>query len=127
MSGQMSDKLAPESSCSCSSNSFKIVETYEKNIGMITPAVLEILSSYDELEEDLICEAIKIATLQNKRNCKYVQGILNNWVRKGYKKYSDLQEDKNDKQENTSAKTKVKNNNYEKRQYDDDFINQFYV
>lgn len=122
----MSDKLAPESSCSCSS-SFKIVETYEKNIGMITPAVLEILSSYDELEEDLICEAIKIATLQNKRNCKYVQGILNNWVRKGYKKYSDLQEDKNDKQENTSAKTKVKNNNYEKRQYNDDFINQFYV
>ncbi len=70
-----------------------IIKCYEENIGMITPAVAEILFSYDELDYELILEAIKIATLNNKRNCRYIQGILNSWSRKGYKVLADIQEE----------------------------------
>ena len=39
----------------------------------------------------MIIEAIKIASINNKRNCRYIQGILNSWINKGYKIVTDIQ------------------------------------
>ena len=61
---------------------------------MITPAVAEELFSYlDNMEDELIIKAIKIASIRNKRSMIYVKGILNDWVRKGYKVIADIQEE----------------------------------
>lgn len=71
-----------------------ITKCYEENIGMITPAVAEELFSYlDDMEDELIIKAIKIASIRNKRSMIYVKGILNDWVRKGYKVIADIQEE----------------------------------
>ena len=39
----------------------------------------------------MIIEAIRIASINNKRNCRYIQGILNSWINKGYKIVTDIQ------------------------------------
>ena len=80
----------------------EITEYYENNIGMMSPAVAELLFSYLEDFEDyrIIIEAIKIATLNNKRTGNYINGILKNWKSKGYKVLADLQNEQ--KQEITT-------------------------
>lgn len=80
----------------------EITEYYENNIGMISPAVAELLFSYLEDFEDyrIIIEAIKIATLNNKRTGNYINGILKSWKSKGYKVLADLQNEQ--KQEITT-------------------------
>lgn len=77
----------------------EIIKCYEENIGMITPATAEILFSYDEIDYKMIIEAIKIATLNNKRSCRYIQGILNSWIRKGYKLLADVQNEQEQRKE----------------------------
>lgn len=77
----------------------EIIKCYEENIGMITPATAEILLSYDEIDYKMIIEAIKIATLNNKRSCRYIQGILNSWIRKGYKVIADVQNEQEQRNE----------------------------
>ena len=42
---------------------------------------------------ELVVEAIKIATIQNKRNSAYINGILKGWQRKGYKALTDIQQE----------------------------------
>lgn len=76
---------------SCNKQNAEIIKCYEENIGLITPATAEILFSYNDIDYKMIIEAIKIATLNNKRNCRYIQGILNSWIRKGYKVLADVQ------------------------------------
>ena len=83
---------------SCNNES-EIIKYYEDNIGMITSATAEILFSYDEIDYKMIIEAIKIATLNNKRNCRYIQGILNSWIRKGYKVLADVQNEQEQRNE----------------------------
>ena len=80
----------------------EITEYYENNIGMMSPAVAELLFSYLEDFEDyrIIIEAIKIATLNNKRTGNYINGILKSWKSKGYKVLADLQNEQ--KQEITT-------------------------
>lgn len=92
----------------------EIVKTYEDNIGMITPATMEILTSYsEEMDKDLIIEAIKKASISNKRSCKYIQGILNNWKRKGVKTKLDIEEEES----NFKKKEQKKSfNDYEQRE-----------
>lgn len=69
-----------------------IVECYEQNIGFLNPASAELIFSYlDELSEELIIQAIKIASQRNKRSAKYISGILNDWARKGFKVIADIQ------------------------------------
>lgn len=77
----------------------EIIQCYEENIGLITPATAEILFSYNEIDYKMIIEAIKIATLNNKRNCRYIQGILNSWIRKGYKILADIQNEQEQRNE----------------------------
>ena len=86
----------------------EIVKTYEDNIGMITPATMEILTSYlDEMEKDLIIEAIKKASISNKRSCKYIQGILNNWKRKGIKTKLDIEKEEEEFKGNKTKKNET--------------------
>ena len=76
---------------SCNKQNAEIIKCYEENIGLITPATAEILFSYNDIDYKMIIEAIKIASINNKRNCRYIQGILNSWINKGYKIVTDIQ------------------------------------
>lgn len=75
--------------------SSSIVSEYEKNIGSLSKIVAEELMSYaEEMSEELINEAIHIASRNNKRSWSYVKAILDRWTRNGYTKLADLQNDK---------------------------------
>ena len=78
-----------------------VVKCYEQNIGFLNPASAELIFSYlDDLSEELIIQAIKIASQRNKKSAKYISGILNDWVKKGYKVLADIEnENKKDKKE----------------------------
>ena len=76
----------------------EIIKCYEENIGLITPAAAEILFSYNDIDYKMIIEAIKIASINNKRNCRYIQGILNSWINKGYKVVADIQKEQEGKE-----------------------------
>jgi len=70
----------------------EIIKCYEENIGLVTPAVVELLNDYlKDMNKDLIVRAIKIATINNKRTGRYIQGILNDWSRKGFKTLLDVE------------------------------------
>ena len=74
----------------------KILKTYEENLGLLTPASAEIIYSYlDTFNEDVICEAIKKASIANKRSAKYVIGILNDWNKKNIKTLIDIENEEN--------------------------------
>ena len=76
----------------------KVIKTYEENIGMITPASAEVLLDYlEDMNYELVIEAIKTAALQNKRSTTYIQGILNNWKRKGFKTLLDVEHERKEK------------------------------
>lgn len=83
---------------SCSKENAEIIKCYEENIGLITPATAEILFSYNDIDYKMIIEAIKIASINNKRNCRYIQGILNSWINKGYKVVADIQKEQEEKE-----------------------------
>ena len=74
----------------------EITKCYEENIGLLTPAAAEVLFSYlDNMDKDLIIKAIKIASVNNKRSGRYIQGILNDWNRKGIKTVLDAENEQN--------------------------------
>ena len=81
-----------------SKHNSEIIKCYEENIGLITPATAEILFSYNDIDYKMIIEAIKIASINNKRSCKYIQGILNSWINKGYKVVADIQKEQEEKE-----------------------------
>lgn len=87
----------------------KIIKCYEENIGLLAPASAELLLSYlDDLSAEMIVQAIKIATQRNKRSARYIQGILRDWIRKGYKVLADIeQEQKTEKKEEKSFEQEV--------------------
>lgn len=81
----------------------KIVKCYEENIGLLTPASVELIFSYlDVFNADIICEAIKKASVANVRNTKYICGILKDWKNKGIKTLVDIdtEQQKRDAQKN---------------------------
>lgn len=76
-------------------NDKNIIGEYEKNIGSLSKIVAEELMSYaEEMSEELINEAIYIASRNNKRSWSYVKAILDRWLRNGYKQLADLKNDK---------------------------------
>lgn len=94
----------------------EITKCYEENIGLITPATAETLFDYlKNMSKDLIIQAIKIASLNNKRSAKYIQGILNDWDRKGIKTVLDVENE----EQNFRSKAKKKESNFEQREYGD--------
>ena len=75
----------------------EITKCYEENIGLITPATAELLFDYlKDMDKDLIIQAIKIASIKNKRRMDYIQGILNDWNRKGLKTLLDVEKEQNE-------------------------------
>lgn len=94
----------------------EITKCYEENIGLITPATAELLFDYlKDMNKDLIIQAIKIASIKNKRRMDYIQGILNDWTKKGMKTLLDVENE----QENFKAKGKKKEENFQQREYKD--------
>ena len=81
----------------------KIVKCYEENIGVFTPATAELILSYlDDFPVEIIEKAIKIASQHNKKSAKYVQGILNDWLRKGFKTLLDIENEQHKEKNNLS-------------------------
>lgn len=75
-----------------------IIKIYEEEIGLLTPYQLETLESYlEDLSEEMIIEAIKRASKYNKKSISYIEGILKNWVKNGYKTLGDIKEKKVEK------------------------------
>ena len=73
----------------------KIIEEYEKEIGLLTPYQYEKLITYTvDLSSEMIIEAIYKASSMNKRNLSYIEAILKNWIQCGYKTLGDIKENK---------------------------------
>lgn len=84
----------------------KIIREYENEIGLITPYQLEVLSGYlDDISEEMIIEAIHIASSRNAKNLSYVEAVLKQWINTGVKCKADIKEIKkeNKKKEDTSS------------------------
>lgn len=86
----------------------RITQSYENNIGLLTPAAADLIFSYvkDFKDYRIIIEAIKIAASANIRNAKYINGILRSWLNKGYKVLADVQNEQKQKTEKQEEKPK---------------------
>jgi len=61
-----------------------IFTLYEQNIGLLTPIIADELREAEKLyPENWIVDAIKEATLLNKRNIRYIMKILQRWSSEG--------------------------------------------
>lgn len=59
------------------------VECYEQNIGALPRAAFDSIGGYlEQVEPDLVCEAIKQAAINNKRSWGYAQAILRDCLQK---------------------------------------------
>ena len=70
-----------------------IFEVIEKEFGRtLSPIEYEIIKSWidNDMSEELIREAIKEATFSGVSNLRYIDKILYEWTKKGYKKPSDI-------------------------------------
>ncbi len=76
-----------------SSEPSKIYEKIEKEFGRtLSPIEYEIIKQWldSNISEELILEALKEAVLNGVNNLKYIDRILFEWTKKGYKKAKDL-------------------------------------
>lgn len=104
----------------------EITKCYEENIGLMTPATAELLFDYlKDMDKDLIIKAIKIASINNKRTGRYIQGILNDWSKKGFKTLLDVEQEQNsfknkneEKQENYEHELTYTDDDFTPEQYD---------
>ena len=70
-----------------------IYSMFEKEFGRtLSPTEYETINKWIQngIEEALIKEALKEAILSNVRNMRYIDSILFNWVKNGYKKVEDV-------------------------------------
>ena len=94
-----------------------LIKKYQEEIGLATPATVVTLDSYkEELSEDMILKAIDIASERNRKSLSYVKGILNSWIRKGYKTLADTENENQGK--NTVNKLSVEESIASKREHD---------
>ncbi len=85
------DEEEPENSNS------EIYSVIENELGRtLSPIEYETISGWlnANIEEDLIKEALKEAVLNGVNNLKYIDKILYEWTKKGYKKASDVKKRK---------------------------------
>lgn len=71
----------------------KIYDIIEEELGRtLSPIEYETISDWlnSNINENLIKEALKEAVLNGVRNLKYIDKILYEWTKKGYKKPSDI-------------------------------------
>ena len=73
----------------------EITKCYEENIVLMTPATAELLFDYlKDMDKELIIQAIKIASINNIRTARYIQGILNDWSKKRFKTLLDVEQER---------------------------------
>lgn len=88
----------------------KITKNQEKNIfelfenefaRPLTPMEYELINAWIEsgINEDLIKEALKESTYNGVNNFRYIDKILYEWGKKGYKNIDDINKNKNKKEE----------------------------
>ncbi len=73
--------------------SLNIFDKFEKEFGRsLSPIEYELINSWieDNNSEEMIASALKEAILNNVHNLKYIDKILFDWHKKGYKKPSDI-------------------------------------
>ena len=79
---------------SCVDGLQRIIDFYNKNIGLITPYGVQVLEDYaKEMPTDLIIYAMEISVEANIRTIQYIKGILNNWSKKGIKTLVEAKEE----------------------------------
>ena len=62
-----------------------IYQLYQNNIGMIVPMIKDAIdAAEDDYPYEWICEAIKIAVMNNARSWKYIEAILKRWETRGF-------------------------------------------
>ena len=111
-------------SIEASAETKEIIKCYEENIGLLTPVTAEILLDYlNEMNKELIIKAIKIASINNKRSLKYIQGILKDWEKKGFKTLIEVEQE----EQNFKQKNKIKENKSINRGYSDNFFDNIYA
>lgn len=100
---------------SCVDGLQEIIEFYNKNIGLITPYGIEILSDYaKEMSKDLIILAMKKSVEANKRTIQYIKGILNNWSKLGIKTVIEAEQENKRFKENDKKQEALKETREEK-------------
>lgn len=68
----------------------KVIDVYENNIAPATEMSIDMLQDYyNDMDGELIIEAIKKSVLANSRNGRYINGILRDWRNKGFKTLID--------------------------------------
>lgn len=71
-----------------------VIHFYENNFGPIRPFVSESIDKWiDDLGEELVVEALKVA-LKDQKNFSYAEGVMRNWASKNYKTINDVEADK---------------------------------
>lgn len=73
-----------------------LFDQFEKEFGRtLSPIEFEIINAWKDqkIKEELIVEALKEAIFNGVRNLRYIDAILNDWTKRGYKKASDLKQD----------------------------------
>lgn len=104
---------------SCVDGLQKVIDFYQKNIGLITPYGVDILTDYSkEMPEELIIYAMQISVEANKRTIQYIKAILNNWQKAGIKTLVDAKKEK-PKQE--------KKSNFTGREYEKEELSSLYA
>ena len=86
-----------------SSDEVMIYGVIEAELGRtLSPIEYETISGWinANISEELIREALKEAVLNGVNNLKYIDKILYDWTRKGYKKASDVRKKKTSKTKN---------------------------
>lgn len=69
-----------------------VYAAYQDNIGSLTPHISDAISdAIDDLTASWVLAAIKLAAERNKRNWKYIAGILKSWKDQGHMDRPDEQ------------------------------------
>ncbi len=68
------------------------IDFYMKNFGFISPFMGEEINQWvDDLNQEMVVEAMKITLQNNTRNWSYVKGILKDWHQQGFKTIQDIE------------------------------------
>lgn len=86
------ETLVDERPLSSSLEEANVIKTFEDNFHTPTLTELEKLKEWcSDISPQVVIKAIEVATLANKRNFAYVNGILRNWSNSGIKILSDYE------------------------------------
>ena len=91
-------------------NTNTLYDKFEKELGKtLSPMEYQIIGSWVSIyKEELVLEALKEAVYNNVSNLRYIDKILSEWNKKGFKTINDIEEDrKNFKNKNKKKLVEV--------------------